>query len=101
MAIDYLPPERREEARKLAKRLRDEGFIPFISTPDLNSMGISNIEVQPRRVALVYDPREGDLADNAGHTYLGGCSNTSGIASTTCLPTAPCRNIASVACMPG
>lgn len=72
VAIDYLPPERREEARKLAKRLRDEGFIPFISTPDLNSMGISNIEVQPRRVALVYDPREGDLADNAGHTYLGG-----------------------------
>ncbi|MGY2184771.1 hypothetical protein D3C81_238240 [compost metagenome] len=72
VAIDYLPPERREEARKLAKRLRDEGFIPFISTPELNSMGISNIEVQPRRVALVYDPREGDLADNAGHTYLGG-----------------------------
>ncbi|MBZ9783329.1 bifunctional glycoside hydrolase 114/ polysaccharide deacetylase family protein [Pseudomonas sp. REP124] len=72
VAIDYLPPERREEARKLAKRLRDEGFIPFISTPDLNSMGVSNIEVQPRRVALVYDPREGELADNAGHTYLGG-----------------------------
>jgi polysaccharide biosynthesis protein PelA len=72
VAIDYLPPERREEARKLAKRLRDEGFIPFISTPELNSMGISNIEVQPRRVAVIYDPREGGVADNAGHTYLGG-----------------------------
>ena len=72
VAIDYLPPERREEARKLAKRLRDEGFIPFIGTPDLNSMGISNIEVQPRRVAMVFDPREGDLATNAGHSYVGG-----------------------------
>ncbi|MFK7607559.1 MULTISPECIES: bifunctional glycoside hydrolase 114/ polysaccharide deacetylase family protein [unclassified Pseudomonas] len=72
VAIDYLPPERREEARKLAKRLRDEGFIPYIGTPDLNSMGISSLEVQPRRIALVYDPREGDLADNAGHTLLGG-----------------------------
>ncbi|MFI8376000.1 endo alpha-1,4 polygalactosaminidase [Pseudomonas helleri] len=72
VAIDYLPPERREEARKLAKRLREEGFIPYIGTPDLNSMGISSIEIQPRRIALVYDPREGDLADNAGHSLLGG-----------------------------
>lgn len=72
VAIDYLPPERREEARKLAKRLREEGFIPYIGTPDLNSMGVSSIEVQPRRIALVYDPREGDLADNAGHSLLGG-----------------------------
>ncbi|MHC8322390.1 bifunctional glycoside hydrolase 114/ polysaccharide deacetylase family protein [Pseudomonas sp. GB2N2] len=72
VAIDYLPPERRDEARKLAKRLRDEGFIPFISTPELDSLGISNVEVQPRRIALVYDAREGDLIVNAGHTLLGG-----------------------------
>lgn len=72
VSIDYLPPERRDEARKLAKRLRDEGYIPFISTPELDSMGVSNIEVQPRRIALVYDPREGDMTGNAGHTLLGG-----------------------------
>ena len=72
VAIDYLPPERREEARKLAKRLREEGFIPYIGTPDLDSMGISSIEVQPRRIALIYDPREGDVIRNAGHTLLGG-----------------------------
>lgn len=72
VAIDYLPPERIEEARKLAKRLRDEGYIPFISTPELDSIGISNVEVQPRRIALVFDPREGDLTRNAGHNLLGG-----------------------------
>ncbi|MET0776828.1 MAG: bifunctional glycoside hydrolase 114/ polysaccharide deacetylase family protein [Pseudomonas mandelii] len=72
VAIDYLPPERRDEARKLAKRLRDEGFIPYIGTPELDSMGISSIEIQPRRIALLYDPREGDLVRNAGHTLLGG-----------------------------
>ncbi|MGE8188246.1 endo alpha-1,4 polygalactosaminidase [Pseudomonas sp. NPDC086278] len=72
VAIDYLPPERRDEARKLAKQLRDEGFIPYIGTPELDSMGVSNIEVQPRRVAMLYDPREGDLTRNAGHTLLGG-----------------------------
>ena len=72
VAIDYLPPERREEARALAKRLRDEGYIPFVSTPELDSMGVSNIEVQPRRIAVVYDPREGEMDDNGGHTLLGG-----------------------------
>lgn len=72
VAIDYLPPERIEEARKLAKRLRDEGYIPFISTPELDSIGISNVEIQPRRIALVFDPREGDLTRNAGHNLLGG-----------------------------
>lgn len=99
VAIDYLPPERREEARKLAKRLREEGFIPYIGTPDLNSMGVSSIEVQPRRIALVYDPREGDLADNAGHSLLGGCWSTWGIASITCPLPATCPTTSSVVCM--
>jgi len=72
VAIDYLPPERRDEARKLAKRLRDEGYIPFISTPELDTMGISSVEVQPRRIAVVYDPREGELENNGGHILLGG-----------------------------
>lgn len=72
VAIDYLPPERRDEARKLAKRLREEGFIPYIGTPELDSMGISNIEVQPRRIAMLYDPREDELTSNLGHLLLGG-----------------------------
>ena len=72
VAIDYLPPEHREDARKLAKRLREEGFIPYISTPDLNTLGISNIEVQPRRIALIFDPLEGALEDADGHNNLGG-----------------------------
>lgn len=72
VAIDYLPPNRREEARKLARQLSQEGFIPVVTTPELDAMGISTIEVQPRRIAMVYDPREGDLADHAGHRMLGG-----------------------------
>lgn len=45
IAIDYLPPERREEARLLVKRLRAEGFVPYIATPDLGSLGISSLDV--------------------------------------------------------
>jgi hypothetical protein len=72
VAIDYLPPERRADARKLAKRLREEGFVPFVTVPELDYLGISSIEVQPRRIALIFDPREGPFNEGAGHRYLGG-----------------------------
>lgn len=72
IAIEYLPVERREEARKLTKKLTNEGFIPYIGTPHLDTLGISSIEVQPRRLAVLYDPREGDLTAASGHVALGG-----------------------------
>lgn len=72
IAIDYLPSSRREEARALALRLQQEGFVPFVTMPDLNYLGISAVEVQPRRIAVLYDPREGGLTSNRGHTFLGG-----------------------------
>ncbi|UUD66040.1 bifunctional glycoside hydrolase 114/ polysaccharide deacetylase family protein [Pseudomonas seleniipraecipitans] len=72
VAIDYLPPERRDDARQLAARLRSEGFIPYVTVPNLDQLGISSIEVQPRRIAMIYDPREGDMYLNAGHMYLAG-----------------------------
>jgi len=72
VAIDYLPPERRDEARKLAGQLREEGFVPYVATPALDSLGVSSVEVQPRRIAVLYDPREGDMTLTPGHVFLGG-----------------------------
>ncbi|NBF02154.1 PbsX family transcriptional regulator [Pseudomonas sp. Fl5BN2] len=72
VAIDYLPANRRDEARKLVQQLSQEGFIPVVTTPDLNALSISTVEVQPRRIAMLYDPREGELYDHAGHRMLGG-----------------------------
>ncbi|QJD57894.1 PbsX family transcriptional regulator [Pseudomonas sp. gcc21] len=72
IAIDYLPPHRRTEARKLAKRLHAEGYIPFVTTPELDYLGISTLEVQPRRIAMLYDPSEGTLDQSSGHHLLGG-----------------------------
>lgn len=72
IAIDYLPATQRDQARELAQRLQSEGFVPFVTMPDLNYLGVSSIEVQPRRIAVVYDPREGPLSSNRGHMFLGG-----------------------------
>ena len=72
VVIDYLPPQRRDEARQLAGRLSAEGYIPWVSVPQLDYLGISSLEVQPRRIAVVYDPREGDLSVTSGHVLYGG-----------------------------
>ncbi len=40
--------------------------------PDLNYLGISSIEVKPRRIALIYDLREGALYRATGFNVLGG-----------------------------
>lgn len=72
VAIEYAEPSDREAMRQIARKASTQGYIPFVTTPGLDSLGIGSIEVQPRRVALVYDPREGDLASNPGHVYLGG-----------------------------
>ncbi|WP_223655261.1 bifunctional glycoside hydrolase 114/ polysaccharide deacetylase family protein [Halopseudomonas nanhaiensis] len=72
IAIEYLPPERRDEARKLAAALGEQGYVPYITTPQLDSLGVGSIEVHPRRIAVLYDPREGSVSRNDGHTLLGG-----------------------------
>jgi len=72
IAIEYLPQDRRSEARELATRLTDEGYLPYIGTPGLETLGLGGIEVQPRRIAVLYDPREGSLSRTGGFRSLGG-----------------------------
>ncbi len=58
LAIDYLPPEKRHEARATAASIRAQGFIPWVSDGALESLGVGNVEVLPRRVLLLYNPVE-------------------------------------------
>ncbi len=71
LVIDYLPPERRSEARAVAKKIQDQGFIPWVTTPELNALGVGPIEVNPRKVLLLYDGRQHpDLAMSEVHRFL-------------------------------
>lgn len=56
IAIDYVPSSRRELARETARRIMDLGFIPWVTTPDLTTLGVGAIEVMPRRVLVVHSP---------------------------------------------
>ncbi len=53
--IDYLPPQDRAHARVVAKKIQDLGMIPWISTPELDVLGIGVIEVMPRKVFSIFD----------------------------------------------
>ena len=53
--IDYVPPAQQEQARETAKRILELGLIPWVTTPDLSSIGVGSIEVMPRKVLIVHN----------------------------------------------
>jgi uncharacterized protein (TIGR01370 family) len=55
LAIDYAPLAQRAAARAAAERIRALGFIPWVASGRLDTLGVGAVEVVPRRVALVTD----------------------------------------------
>jgi uncharacterized protein (TIGR01370 family) len=53
--IDYLPPAHRDDARKLAGRIQELGFVPWVSTPELDSIGVGLIEPEAKTFLVVFD----------------------------------------------
>lgn len=56
LAIDYVPPLQRKLARATAQRIAALGFIPFVSQPTLDSVGVGAVEPVRRRVLNIYSP---------------------------------------------
>ncbi|SCC94664.1 conserved exported hypothetical protein [Thiomonas sp. X19] len=72
IAIDYVPPEQRELARTTARRLLALGLIPWVTDPDLSSLGVGGVEVVPRRVLALHSCKEGNspaLVNESMHIY--------------------------------
>jgi len=69
IAIDYVPPGKRELARKTAKMLSELGYIPWIADNDHSSLGVGAVEVVPRRILGLYDGLEGDIAETKLHRF--------------------------------
>jgi len=55
IAIDYVAHKDRGLARETAARIRAHGLVPWVATGPLDTLGVGNVEVQPRRVLLVTD----------------------------------------------
>ena len=72
IAIDYVPPEKRQLARDTARRIAALGFVPWVTNPALDMLGVGAIEVMPRKILLLYDgqPRSVGLTYESAHRYL-------------------------------
>lgn len=55
LAIDYVPPGKRDLARATAARIRELGFIPWVANPGLDMLGVGEIEVMPRKVLMIHN----------------------------------------------
>ncbi len=67
ISIDYVPPGKRDLARQTAEKIKALGFIPWVADKDLASLGVSAVEVMPRRILGIYD---GDEADDPVYSEL-------------------------------
>ena len=62
IAIDYLPAAERELARATAARIAAHGILPWVSTPELDMLGVCAVEVMPRQVLVVHSPAADEYA---------------------------------------
>lgn len=72
IAIDYVAPADRDEARATAQRIADAGIVPWVSNGALNQVGVGSIEPMPRKVLVLYDNRAteyGDFGYSSAHLY--------------------------------
>ena len=59
VAIDYVPAGQRGLARTTAQRILGDGFVPWVATPALDTLGVGAVEVMPRRVLILYEKSAG------------------------------------------
>jgi hypothetical protein len=62
IAIDYVPAGERALARETAARIAAHGVVPWVSTPELDMLGVGSVEVMPRRVLVVHSPAADEYA---------------------------------------
>lgn len=65
ISIDYCPPADRKCQRDTARRIRTLGITPFVTDSGLQTMGVGQIEVMPRRVLMVQESQPGVVVDNS------------------------------------
>jgi hypothetical protein len=76
IAIDYVPPQQRQLARETARRIKADGFIPWVADGALATLGVGSVEVIPRRVMVLHDGREAPSSTSPTPTASSRCPST-------------------------
>lgn len=71
ISIDYLPlSATKQQQRNLAKKISALGVIPWVTDNDLQSLGMGNTEVIPRKILVFYDSKSSEsLMTSSSQTY--------------------------------
>ena len=69
IVLDYLSPTQHAEALRLAQRIREQGFVPWISTAPLNTMGVGMVDITPKTFLLLFDSVQDAHNPNANKQY--------------------------------
>lgn len=70
IVIDYVSPNDRALMRDTARRISADGFIPWVSSGGLNTLGMGTVEVLPRRILVVFNGSEAPgMHYRAPHLY--------------------------------
>ncbi|WP_370681122.1 bifunctional glycoside hydrolase 114/ polysaccharide deacetylase family protein [Comamonas sp. GB3 AK4-5] len=71
LIIDYVPPQDRAKTRETAQRIKEQGFIPWVTDHQLHTVGIGSVELVPRRIAVLYNGDESPALNySAAHRFL-------------------------------
>lgn len=64
IVIDYVPANKHQEAVNIAEKITGLGFIPWVADPYLETLGVSTIQIIPRKILLLYTekPKDQDLS---------------------------------------
>ena len=61
LSIDYVSPGNRALARETANKIRALGFIPWVSNPELDMLGVGEIEVMPRKILMIQNVADSEF----------------------------------------
>ncbi len=69
IGIEYVTPYNQKDAIKIAKKIRELGFLPYVGDINLKAVGVSNTYLIPRKILIVYD-EEAHKEDSLAHTMV-------------------------------
>ena len=71
IAIDYAPPQNRQQTREIAQRIQADGLIPWVTDGDVSTVGIGSVEAIPRHILVIYNGDESPSINySKAHRFL-------------------------------
>jgi uncharacterized protein (TIGR01370 family) len=60
IVIDYVDPKNKKLQKEVAKKIYENGFIPYVTDKDLKTLGTSIYQIIPRKIMILYNSKEFD-----------------------------------------